>query len=65
MGLAMMVSTRLWLAGGVSLRRDSRLADRLLAQVRRCAQAVQPLLVCTDVWPVSVFLTEKYYVPYN
>jgi IS1 family transposase len=50
MGLAMMVSTRLWLAGVVSLTRDSRLADRLLAQVRRCAQAVRPLLVCTDGW---------------
>jgi len=50
MGLAMMVSTRLWLAGVVSLTRDTRLADRLLAQVRRCAQAVQPLLVCTDGW---------------
>jgi IS1 family transposase len=50
MGLAMMVSTRLWLAGVVSLTRDTRLADRLLAQVRRCAQAVRPLLVCTDGW---------------
>jgi IS1 family transposase len=50
MGLAMMVSTRLWLAGVVSLTRDSVLADRLLAQVRRCAQAVRPLLVCTDGW---------------
>lgn len=50
MGLAMMVSTRLWLAGVVSRTRDTRLADRLLAQVRRCAQAVGPLLVCTDGW---------------
>src|SRR5512142_1813531 len=50
MGLAMMVSTRLWLAGAVSLTRDRRLADRLLAQVRRCAQALGPLLVCTDGW---------------
>ena len=50
MGLAMMVSTRLWLAGVVSLTRDTRLADRLLAQVRRCAQAMPPLLVCTDGW---------------
>jgi transposase-like protein len=50
MGLAMMVSTRLWLAGVVSLRRDTGLADRLLAQVRRCAAAVRPLLVCTDGW---------------
>src|SRR5256886_14352721 len=50
MGLAMMVSTRLWLAGVVSLTRDTGLADRLLAQVRRCCQAVRPLLVCTDGW---------------
>ncbi len=50
MGLAMMVSTRLWLAGVVSLTRDTRFSDRLLAQVRRCAQAVRPLLVCTDGW---------------
>src|SRR6267154_1355569 len=50
MGLAMMVSTRLWLAGVVSLTRDTGLADQLLTQVRRCCQAVQPLLVCTDGW---------------
>ena len=50
MGLAMMVSTRLWLAGVVSLHRDTSLADRLLAQVRRCSQACRPLLVCTDGW---------------
>lgn len=46
MGLAMMVSTRLWLAGVVSLARDRRLADRLLAGVRQCAAAVRLLLVC-------------------
>ena len=50
MGLAMMVSTRLWLAGVVSLTRDTALADRMLAQVRRCAQAMRPLLICTDGW---------------
>lgn len=50
MGLAMMVSTRLWLAGVVSLTRDTTLADRLLMQVRRCAQTLRPLLVCTDGW---------------
>ena len=50
MGLAMMVSTRLWLAGAVSLTRDTGLADRLLRQVRRCALALGPLLVCTDGW---------------
>lgn len=50
MGLAMMVSTRLWLAGAVSLSRDHHLADRLLQQVRRCGQAMKALLVCTDGW---------------
>jgi transposase-like protein/IS1 family transposase len=50
MGLAMMVSTRLWLAGVVSQRRDSTLADALLHQVRRCCQRMCELLVCTDGW---------------
>jgi transposase-like protein len=48
MGLAMMVSTRLWLAGTVSLTRDSALTDRLMQQVRPCGQALRALLVCTD-----------------
>jgi IS1 family transposase len=51
MGLAMMVSTRLWLGGVVSLTRDRRLADRLLAHVHACCQPlVRALLVCTDGW---------------
>lgn len=50
MGLAMMVSTRLWLGGVVSLTRDRSLADRLLAHVRACCQSVCALLVCTDGW---------------
>ena len=50
MGLAMMVSTRLWVAGVVSQRRDSALADRLRQQVRRCCQKRCELLVCTDGW---------------
>ena len=50
MGLAMMVSTRLWLGGVVSLTRDRSLADRLLAQVRACCRPLQALLVCTDGW---------------
>jgi IS1 family transposase len=50
MGLAMMVSTRLWLGGVVSRTRDTKLADRLLQQVRVCSQAACPLLVCTDGW---------------
>src|SRR5437588_4653292 len=50
MGLAMMVSTRLWLGGVVSRTRDTRLADRLLRQVRACSQAACALLICTDGW---------------
>ena len=50
MGLAMMVSTRLWLGGVVSLTRHRSLADRLLAQVRACCQPLRALLVCTDGW---------------
>jgi transposase-like protein/IS1 family transposase len=50
MGLAMMVSTRLWLGGVVSLTRDRNLADRLLAQVRSCCQPLRALLLCTDGW---------------
>ena len=50
MGLAMMVSSRLWVAGVVSTTRDSKLADCLLMQVRACAQAPRALLVATDGW---------------
>jgi transposase-like protein len=47
MALAMMVSTRLWLGGAVSLRRDRDLITRLLAIVARCAQW-GPLLFVSD-----------------
>jgi IS1 family transposase len=50
MGLAMMVSTRLWVAGVVSQTRDHHLADRLLMQVHACALPLQALLVATDGW---------------
>lgn len=50
MGLAMMVSTRLFLAGVVSPTRDTALADRLMQQVRACAQTLRSLFVCTDGW---------------
>src|SRR5712691_1489410 len=50
MGLAMMVSTRLWLGGVVSRTRDRSLADRLLQQVRACSQAACARLFCTDGW---------------
>ncbi len=50
MGLALMVSTRLWLGGVVSPCRDTKLADQLLRQVRACCKTACELLVCTDGW---------------
>jgi IS1 family transposase len=50
MGLAMMISTRLWLAGTASQTRERKLADGLMHQVRRCSQAMRALLICTDGW---------------
>jgi hypothetical protein len=47
MALAMMVRTRLWLAGEVGERRNMTLIRQLIERVRRCA-AYRPLLVCTD-----------------
>jgi transposase-like protein/IS1 family transposase len=47
MALAMMVQTRLWLAGEISEQRDMPLIRRLIERVRRCA-AYGPLLFCTD-----------------
>jgi transposase-like protein/IS1 family transposase len=50
MGLAIVVPTRLWVAGVVSQTRDRNLADQLLQQVRRCSKTLCDLLVCTDGW---------------
>jgi transposase-like protein/IS1 family transposase len=47
MALAMMVRTRLWLAGEVRAQRDMPLIRRLIERVRPCA-AHRPLLFCTD-----------------
>src|SRR6266516_6863651 len=47
MAFAMIVTTRVWLGGEVSERRDLPLIRRLMERVRRCA-ACRPLLVCTD-----------------
>lgn len=47
MAMAMMVSTRLWLGGVVSTRRDQALIERLVAMVRACA-TFAPLLVLVD-----------------
>jgi len=50
LGLAMMVSTRLWLGGVVSGQRHRSLAERLLSQVRACARRGGAVLVCVDGW---------------
>jgi IS1 family transposase len=47
MALAIMVKTRLWLAGEVSAQRDMTLIRRLIERVRACALH-RPLLFCTD-----------------
>jgi transposase-like protein/IS1 family transposase len=49
--LAMMVSTRLWIAGDASKTRDRDLIDRLMEQVRRCCKEMVALLICTDGLP--------------
>jgi len=49
MAMALMVSTRLWLGGVVSERRDMRLAQRLASQIRHIALD-QPLLLAVDGW---------------
>jgi hypothetical protein len=53
MALAMMVRTRLWLAGAVSPHRDTTLIRQLIRRVRRCA-ARCPLLCCPDGLGTSV-----------
>ena len=50
MGLALLIESRLWIAGVVQQCRDRSLADRLLRQVRACAQSVSQVLVCVDGW---------------
>ena len=47
MALAMMVKTRVWLAGEVSEPRDMALIRRLIERIRACALP-RPLLFCTD-----------------
>jgi|SRR5437667_2003845 transposase-like protein/IS1 family transposase len=56
-GLAIMVATRLWIAGDVSKTRDSNLTDRLMQQVRNCCKPLSSLLICTDgfaAYPKSI-----------
>ena len=49
MAMALMVSTRLWLGGVVSERRDMRLARHLASQIRHIALD-RPLLLAVDGW---------------
>jgi len=49
--LAIMVSTRLWIAVEVSKKRNSDLTDNLMQQVRRCARSLCAILICTDGFP--------------
>ncbi len=50
MAMAMMVSTRLWLGGVISTRRDHTLITRLVQIVAACA-VVAPLLLVVDGFP--------------
>lgn len=47
LAMAIMVSTRLWLGGVVSRKRDERLIHSLMQIIRQCALA-RPLLICVD-----------------
>lgn len=59
MALAMLVPTRLWLAGVVQPTRDTSLADRLFEQVRRWTKHISPILVCVDGWPAYPHSIER------
>lgn len=50
MALAMLVPTRLWLAGVVQPTRDTSLADRLFGHVRQWTKHISAILVCVDGW---------------
>ena len=63
--LAIMVSTRLWIAIEVSKKRDSHLIDNLMQQVRRCARSWCAILICTDgfpAYPKSIIKAFRYKV---
>ena len=63
--LAIMVSTRLWIAVEVSKKRDSDLTDNLMRQVRRCARSLCAILICTDgfaAYPKSIIKAFRYKV---
>src|SRR5258708_31609846 len=47
MGMALDATSRVWMAGVVSIHRDRALAERLLHQVAACCQRVRAVLDCT------------------
>jgi transposase-like protein/IS1 family transposase len=53
LAMALQVSTRLWLGGEVSERRDEQLLERLIQRIRGCALC-RPLLFCVDGWRTYV-----------
>ncbi len=53
MAMALMVSTRVWVGGTVSLTRDRHLADQLVQMVKACCQPLRAVLVLTDGWSAS------------
>ncbi|WP_151755160.1 hypothetical protein [Dictyobacter vulcani] len=59
MALAMLVPTRLWLAGVVQPTRDTPLADRLFEQVRQWTKHISAILVCVDGWPAYPHSIER------
>jgi transposase-like protein len=50
MAMALMVSTRLWLGGVVSLKRERALADELMKLVVACCHSFALVLVLVDGW---------------
>jgi hypothetical protein len=65
-GMALMVSTRLWLGGVVSRSRNRSLAEAMMMQVRHCAKLGGALLVCVDGWrayPKAILRTFRSKVP--
>src|SRR5258708_12940904 len=66
--LAIMVSTRLWIAVEVSKKRDSNLTDNLMQQVRRCARSLCAILICPDgfpAYPKSIIKAFRYNLKEN
>jgi len=53
LAMALQVSTRLWLGGEVSERRDEKLLAHVIQRIRACALC-RPLLFCVDGWRAYV-----------